>query len=118
MRFNEFVKLKRVENKISLRQFCRKTGYDPSNWSKIERGLLLPPKDPKTLETIATALGFKPGEDNFSTLFELASIAAIPDDIIDKKTLDKLPLFFRTVRGDKPSEEELRNLINTIKQTK
>jgi len=33
--------------------------YDPSNWSKIERGMLAPPTDEKTLKNWAKILGIK-----------------------------------------------------------
>ena len=51
--FGEFVKQKRLEKKLSLRAFCRLLGEDASNWSKIERGKLVPSQDEQKLEKIA-----------------------------------------------------------------
>lgn len=46
---------RRIELGFSLRKFCNKFGYDPGNLSKMERGLLLPPKG-KKLEQLAKDL--------------------------------------------------------------
>ncbi len=118
MQFSEFVKDHRVNNRISLREFCRQTDFDPSNWSKIERGVLAPPKTPEQLNKIAAALDFEKDTDNYKTLFELAAIEAIPKKILDQEVLNKLPIFFRTVRGDTPTEEELNKLISVLKNSK
>lgn len=113
-KFNDFVKKARIEKRTSLREFCRKTDLDPSNWSKIERGYLLPPKDPETLGKIAEGLGFEKDGENYKILFELAAIASIPAGIIEENVLEKIPLFFRTLRGNKPTEAELRELFNFV----
>ena len=42
-KFGKTLKKLRTVKGLSLRQVCKKTGYDPSNWSKIERGLISPP---------------------------------------------------------------------------
>ena len=39
MRFGEHIKARRLEMGLSLRAFCLKNNEDPSNWSKLERGL-------------------------------------------------------------------------------
>ena len=36
----EFIKQIRARQRLGLREFCLKNGYDPSNWSKIEREVL------------------------------------------------------------------------------
>lgn len=43
-KFAEYIKDLRVEKEITLREFCKISGLDPSNWSKIERGIHAPPK--------------------------------------------------------------------------
>ena len=56
MSFGETVKNLRIAKKVTLRQFCQEHGCDPSNWSKIERGINPPPKDEETLMAWAKAL--------------------------------------------------------------
>ena len=42
--FGKFIKERRIEKGLTLREFCKLIEVDASNWSKIERGLLSPPK--------------------------------------------------------------------------
>jgi len=45
-----------LRESVTLREFCRPAELDPSNWSKVERGILPPPKSSKTMADIASAL--------------------------------------------------------------
>jgi hypothetical protein len=36
--------------------------------------------------------------------------------VSDEQVLDKLPVFFRTIRGEKPSRKELEELIRIMKE--
>ncbi|MHA1703383.1 MAG: helix-turn-helix domain-containing protein [Promethearchaeota archaeon] len=113
--FGEFVKKLRIERRITLREFCRSAGIDASNWSKIERGLLPPPKSKEVLESVRKAIGIKHNSEEYTTIRELALIGHIPFDLLDnRKVVEKLPVFFRTLRGEKPTREELENLIKIL----
>jgi transcriptional regulator with XRE-family HTH domain len=117
--FGEFVKEKRLEKDIGLREFCRKLSIDASNWSKIERGVKAPPQNERKLKQIAKILGISIDSEKFAEFKDLASVDAgiIPKDILsDRETLNALPMFFRTVRSEKPTEEELNKLIKNIKK--
>lgn len=119
MTFGEFVKMKRLDIDLSLREFCKTAGLDTSNWSKVERGLLTATTDRDKLEAIARLLRLKKSSTDWSTFFDLAYIShqRIPDDVAeDEDVVASLPVFFRTVRGEKPSKEELDKLIRLIKQ--
>jgi transcriptional regulator with XRE-family HTH domain len=113
--FHQFIQEKRVERNVTLREFCRATELDPSNWSKVERGIADPPKSKEILDRIAVALQFNDEEKH--TLMDLAMIESIPEDLRPTEDiLEKLPIFFRTVRGEKPTEDELRKLIERLKE--
>jgi len=113
--FGEYVKKLRIEKRITLRGFCRSTNIDPGNWSKIERGLLPPPKSKEVLESVRKAIDLKHNSEEYITLKELAVIGHVPIDLLEnRKVVDKLPVFFRTLRGEKPTREEMQNLIRII----
>jgi transcriptional regulator with XRE-family HTH domain len=118
-KFGEFIKEHRMKKDYTLREFCNKFGHDPSNWSKLERGLLKPPSDKKTLSVWAKQLGLAPESTDWFAFHDLAytSRGEIPSDILSEdKIVEKLPLFFRTFRGQKPTKEELKQLINIIRR--
>lgn len=108
----------RIKKEITLREMCRKVGYDPSNWSKIERGKIAPPSDKKTLELWARTLGLKKDSKEFEDFVYQANVAQgiIPFDVMEEKELvAALPAFFRTLKNRKPNKEEINNMINLIK---
>jgi len=115
--FGEFIKDKRLKQKITLREFCRMMRTDPSNWSKLERGKLPPPKSKTVLTEVARILSIREDSEGWQTLFDLAAIAQLPSELIDDQSIvDKLPVFFRTLRGEKPSRQELEELIRLIRE--
>lgn len=116
-KFGEFVIELRKRNRITLREFCRLTNIDPSNWSKIERGALSPPKSKEVLDEIAKILQLEKGSEDYHLLVDLAAVSFIPKDLIsDESIVDKLPVFFRTLRGQSPTKSELEELIRIIKE--
>ena len=117
--FGEYVKNKRLEKNLTLREFCRRLEEDASNWSKIERGVLGPPQDTEKLRKIAAILGIAKGGSEWKEFVDMATVGAgvIPEYIMsDKKIVDALPFFFRTVGSVKPTKEELEELIEAIKR--
>ena len=119
--FGTFIKELRARRRLGLREFCLEHGHDPSNWSKIERQVLQPPRDEETLRTWAKQLGLKPGSDDWLKFFEYAAVDAgrIPDRILeDKELAAHLPAFFRTLSGQKPSREDMEKLLGSIKGTR
>jgi transcriptional regulator with XRE-family HTH domain len=119
MRFGEIVRGLRAQERITLREFCLKNGYDPSNWSKMERGELPPPQDTVSLETMAHQLGLKRDTQAWTALFDAAALerGRIPEDIrTDEEVVEILPLFFRTLRGKQHTEEELDRVIKFLRK--
>jgi transcriptional regulator with XRE-family HTH domain len=117
--FGEYVKNKRVEKELTLREFCRRLEEDASNWSKIERGVMGPPQDTGKLKKIAAILDIAEGTAEWDQFLDQARVGAgiIPDYIMsDKEVVDVLPVFFRTVGSVKPTKEELEEFIETLKR--
>ena len=102
--FGRILKELRIKKELSLREVCKLTNYDPSNWSKIERGVLAPPSDEKILKRWAKVLGLSQDKRKSQDFIDGAQIAQgiIPHDIFTHKDMVKsLPAFFRTLRNEK-----------------
>ncbi len=63
---------------LSLREFCRRTGFDQANVSRLERDLLPPPKSQKVLTSYAKVLRLKPGSPEWDRFMTLAKPPAEP----------------------------------------
>jgi transcriptional regulator with XRE-family HTH domain len=116
--FGEYVKQLRERRRLGLREFCLENGHDPSNWSKIEREVLSPPRAEDTLRTWAGQLGLSHGSDEWLRFFDYAAVDAgrIPDYVLkDERLVAQLPVFFRTISGQKPSREDLEKLVELIR---
>ena len=116
--FGRLFKKKRLELGLSLRQFCLKHGLDPGNISKLERGRLRPPQHEK-LREYARMLGLQKGADEWYEFFDLAAAEAgrIPRDLLsDEEVARKLPVLFRTLRGEKIPDERLAELVRKLKE--
>ena len=97
---------------------CRKVNYDPSNWSKIERGKIAPPSERKTLDLWARTLGLKKDSKEFDNFIYSANVAQsiIPFDVMEEKELvAALPAFFRTLKNKKPTKADIDKIIDLIK---
>jgi len=103
-RFGNFFRQRRQALGLSLREFCRRNGFDPGNISRLERGLLTPPHSTEVLESYAKALKLEPESREWHTLVDLAAIETgrIPRQMADNQAvLDKLPKTFRTWRDQR-----------------
>jgi len=119
MTFGQFFKKMREKRGLTLRQFCVKNNVDPGNISKLERGLMPPPRSREKLEQYASFLRVKRGSSEWYEFFDLAAADSgkIPADIMsDENLMKKLPLVFRTIRGQKVSKEKLEELAEVIRK--
>ncbi|MBU1207879.1 MAG: helix-turn-helix domain-containing protein [Proteobacteria bacterium] len=117
--FGQFFKKKRIKLGMTLRQFCMENNLDPGNISKIERGILPPPTNSEKLGQYAKFLDIKEGSNDWYEFFDLAyaSSGRIPEEIVSNKDLvSKLPLVFRTLRGQKLTKDQLEKLAEKLKE--
>lgn len=117
--FGDFVKSRRMERRLTLRKFCMEVGMDPGNFSKIERGILPPPQDREKLEKWAKVLQLTENSPQMDEFFDFAAISKgrLPDYVMDDQELARaLPLIFRTVRGNKISDEQFEKLKDLIRE--
>jgi transcriptional regulator with XRE-family HTH domain len=118
--FGRFFKNLRIKRGLTLRSFCQEHGLDPGNVSKLERGLIPPPKSREVLEKYAVYLNLEIGTDEWYEFFDLAAACygQIPPDVMDNPELAaKLPLIFRTLRGQEVPEEQLKDLAELIRRS-
>jgi len=116
-KFGTLYREHRLNLGLGLRRYCKQHSLDPSNISKIERGVLDPPQD-DLLEKHAGYLGLEKGSEAYKQFVYLASIekGKIPSDIMDdKKIVEHLPVFFRKLKQNENPQELAENLKNIIK---
>jgi transcriptional regulator with XRE-family HTH domain len=117
--FGDYFRKKRLIAGKTLRQFCLNNGLDPGNISKIERGILPPPQSREKLSHYAKCLGIVEGSDEWLEFFDIARIDAgrIPEDLLsDKNIVAKLPLVFRTIKGQKLTGEQLEKFARELEK--
>jgi len=116
--FGGYFRELRLSRDLTLRAYCAESGEDPGYISRLERGLIEPPKDAEVLDRLARSLRL-PAESPARKEFDrLAAIGAgrIPKDIMEDKELVKhLPVLFRTISGEKFPDEKLDDLIAYIR---
>ena len=118
--FGKYLKELRIQQRITLREFCRRANADPGNTSRVERGIWPPPQDRDILERYATALELKEASDEWFRFFDYAAAdcGIVPRDIMDDEEVVKvLPVLFRTLRREKPSEEDLDRLVDKLRRS-
>jgi transcriptional regulator with XRE-family HTH domain len=115
--FGQFLKTKRLELDLSLREFARKVGMQPSNYCNIESDVL-PPPPADGLERIGKVLSLKKGTPDYEEFHDLAAQGRdeIPADVerIVKEN-DLLPAMLRTVEYEKVTKEQLQGIIEDLR---
>ena len=118
--FGAYFRELRARLGLPLRQFCIANGYDAGNISKLERGGLAAPNSDEKLRGYARALKLKKGTDEWQRFFDLAAVSRreIPADIMsDEELVKRLPLVFRTLRGQKVGDAQLDALVDKIRKS-
>ena len=115
MTFGSNIKNRRIDGEMTLREFSKRIEMDPSNWSKVERGVIPPPNDEKLMRRIIDVLGVKDSDQQeFRDLADLAR-GQIPADLRGDELLAKMPAFFRGMRGQEYSEQDFEKLKQGVK---
>ena len=115
--FGRFLKEKRLALDLSLREFAKRVGMQPSNYCNVEANVL-PPPPAETLDKLAKALGLKKGTSDYETFHDLAAEGRdeIPADIVRiVKENELIPAMLRTVEYEQLSKEQLRGIIEDLR---
>lgn len=117
--FGKLMKSLRQKAGKTMQDFCLENGFDPGNYSRLERGMFLPPQKEELLEKYARAFGLVRGSDEWLEFFDVAAASRgqLPCDLSDnERLLEKLPVLFRTLRGSQVPPEKLDDLIERIRR--
>lgn len=117
MNFGEYIKLKRMEKGISLRQLASKIGISPSYMSDIEKGRRYAP-DKEKLEQIQKVLFVT--EEEIQKLYDLAGLSRnevpqdLPEYIINN---DEIKVLLRRTKESKVDDllDNINYLMNNNK---
>jgi transcriptional regulator with XRE-family HTH domain len=115
--FGDFLKERRLALDVSLREFAKVVGMQPSNYCNVEAGVL-PPPPADGLERIAKALGLKKGASDYAKFHDLAAKGRdeVPADVAQAmKENELIPALLRTVEYEKVTNEQLRGIIEDLK---
>ena len=119
MDFCQFFKQKRRAIG-TVRQFAKDNGYDVAYISRVENGIIMPPKDSEKLTKLGLALGIVEGSSEWQEFLDLASMAKneLPTDLQDdERAVAMLPAFYRTLRNEKLDREEAEKLLDLIRSS-
>lgn len=115
-----FKELRKSRKRLTLRRFCLQYGLDPGYVSKLERGVMPPPKSTEKLEELARFLDIEKDTEEWNEFFDKAAASSgiLPQSIMsDEELVKRLPLVFRTLRGEKVTPEKLDELSELIRRT-
>ncbi len=118
--FGDFFKEMRMKTGMTLRNFCGVNGLDPGNISKMERGMSPPPQSRDKLEKYADYLRIDKYSEDWYNFFDYAHVASgkiSPDIMSDEELVRKMPMVFRTLRGEKVNSDNLDKLVEMIRET-
>jgi len=114
MLFHEYLKHLRLAKEVGLREFAHKISMDVGNYSRLERGILNPPKE-DVLDRIAKALSLS--KDDAQKLDDLAAVTSgrIPEDVAENlREFEYLPVLLRTIANKQLTDEQLRELTERV----
>lgn len=117
MKFGDYLKNLRIERRLTLRQCADQLNVDPSNWSKLERGINPAPKDSETLKQWANFFDIESDKMEQFTDFASLSRREIPLDVAsDERVIAALPVFFRAIRGQELEGERLKSFMEDLRE--
>ncbi len=117
--FGSFIKNKRIEQDLTLREFCNQYGLDAGNISRMENDILPAPTKRSSLEGIAKALKLEENSVEWVQFFDLASLSRkeIPEDIVNsfEGNIHLLPALLRATKNKSITKTEILDLIKKLR---
>ncbi|MFY9925873.1 MAG: helix-turn-helix domain-containing protein [Opitutaceae bacterium] len=115
--FGDFVRNTRMGKGLTARIVASSAEMLPSNFSKLEHGLLTPPRDAEKQRKLLGALNILVGSADAEKFFDLAAKAAnsTPIDLAQIISENEtVPLLLRTIGNKRLSEDQIRRLVAIV----
>ncbi len=115
--FGDFIRSTRVKSGLIARDVAAAVSMLPSNFSKLEHGILLPPKDAEKQRNLLSALGIKQDSEDATRFMDLAAKAtdSVPIDLADLISKnDSVPLLLRTIGNKRLTDKDIERLIEIV----
>ena len=116
--FGKFLRKARLERGISARDVAEAVNMLPSNFSKLEHGALMPPKDNARLRAMASAISIQASSEEEGQFFDKAAKAtnSVPVDLAEIISRDDaMPLLLRTIGNKRLTRAEIDRLIAIVR---
>jgi transcriptional regulator with XRE-family HTH domain len=112
-----YLKALRLSRGYGLRQFAEMIDELPSNLSAMEHGRRRLPASPEKLRLMADTLALSEGSTEWEQFFFLArQPGQLPADLQDFAELELFPVVCRTLNELRPTEKELKLLVEMLKR--
>lgn len=108
--FGDFLTDQRLKNHMTLRTFCLRFHEDPVYWSRLERGMILPPRSDHSLLEIAGRLNVQ-DKEAFLTLARSATLAEekpfSPPIVLDPGlSEEKIKALYKLIKDEQTPRKE------------
>lgn len=118
MKFAQYFAERRKALGLSMRRFAEDKGYDVGYISRLENDVIKPPAELEKLKALAVALELTPETSEWVMFFDLAAARRkeLPEDIKNQpQMINLLPAFYRTLRKEKITRDEVEHLLKLLK---
>jgi len=111
----EWVKAKRQNANLGMRQFAVMIGEQPSNWCNTENGRRGLPE--AKLEKIAKVLGIRENSEDWDTLFGFVSRPArLSADLSQAIKIEHVPTLLRTINNKRLNGEQVQQIVKYVEK--
>jgi len=116
--FGTYLKSLRKASGKAARIVALEAGMQPSNYSRLEYGVINPPQIKAKLDRLARAVGIIDNEAEMARFYDLAAMAnqSIPLDLADIISKDDaVPLMLRTLGNKRLTKQEVEEIVRLVR---
>ena len=118
VQFGKYLKGLRKASGKPARIVALEAGMQPSNYSRLEYGVLNPPQTRAKLDRLAKAVGVPDDGVEMARFYDLAAQAnkSTPVDLADIISKDDaIPLMLRTLGSKKLTKQEIEDIVKLVR---